>query len=304
MQNTSLTPALQPALKRRDFRAAAALGTAAALLLGVLPAQAGTAYTDGGSTNVFSTAIAPTIVSGSSAANGDTLTFSGTSYTQTDDIASLLSFNALTFANTGAVTLNQGAGTTITLASTSGNTLPTVALNNSGTLNFNLNLALANTTTFSGTGSATFGGGISGAGGLTQSGTGTLTLSANNSFSGGLTINSGKVISTTSGGSTSLGTGNVTVNTGGTLQGNAGDSFGYNGGSSPALITIAGGTVTSGTNGNYTVTLPDLTFSGGGTLSAGSGNGGGGNGNFSTHSQNAGTAKFTVTNAGSDDGAY
>ena len=56
--------------------------------------------------------------------------------------------------------------------------------------------------------------------------------------------------------------------------------------------------MTSGSNGNYTVTLPDITFSGGGTLSSGTGNAGGGNGNFSTNSDGAGNATFTVTNAG------
>ncbi len=134
--------------------------------------------------------------------------------------------------------------------------------------------------------------------GIIKNGNGVMRLDSINTFTGGLTINSGTVISTTGGSSTSLGTGNVIVNAGGTLQGNAGDAFGYNAGSSPALITIKGGTVTTGANANYRVTLPNLTFDGGGTLSSGSNNSGDGNGNFSPYGQGAATPTITVTNAG------
>jgi len=133
---------------------------------------------------------------------------------------------------------------------------------------------------------------------ITKNGSGVLGLSAMNTFSGGLTINAGTVRSTSSGGGSALGTGNVTVNTGATLQGSAGDAFGYAAGSSPNLITIVGGTVTSGPNGAYRVTLPDITFSGGGTLSSGTGNTGDGNGNFSFNSQGATNTNITVTNTG------
>lgn len=111
-------------------------------------------------------------------------------------------------------------------------------------------------------------GAVTGGFGLTKNGSGVLALSAMNTFSGGLTINAGTVSSTSSGGGSALGTGNVMVNTGATLQGSAGDAFGYGATTSPSLITIAGGTVTSGKNGNYRVTLPDITFSGGGTGNA------------------------------------
>ena len=127
---------------------------------------------------------------------------------------------------------------------------------------------------------------------------GVITFSTANTFSGGLTINDGMLISATSGGSTALGIGNVTVNSGGTLQGNAGDSFGYGSGSSPALITIAGGTVTSGTNGSYRITLPNITFSGGGTLTSGAGNNGDSGGNFSLFAQGASSATVSVINPG------
>ena len=184
--------ALSPLISRR---AAQMLAVGALFAAGLHPAQAQVAYTDTGATSLFSTSITPTITADTSAANGDTLTFNdGPGYPQSDDIATALNFNALTFANIGAVVLNTGTGSNlITLASTTGSTLPTVALNNTGTVTDALALALANTTTFSGTGSATFSGVVSGAGGLTQTGTGTISLSAVNTYTGPTTITHGIV---------------------------------------------------------------------------------------------------------------
>jgi fibronectin-binding autotransporter adhesin len=148
--------------------------------------------------------------------------------------------------------------------------------------------------------------------GIIFNGSGITTLSANNSFSGGLVINGGTVISTTSGGATAIGAGNVTVNPGATLQGNAGDSFGFSGGASPAIITINGGTVTEGggsgsTPAAYRITIRNLVFSNGGTLTnptGTAGNNGDANGNYSlfggnvTVNPSATTALINATKVG------
>ncbi len=298
MRNKSLIHARQPARRRRDFAAAAALGAAAMLLLGMHGAHAANdawstapVSANFSGTNWTTGATVPGAATGTIAA-GDILYF-GTSSTTTltDDETAGFSLGGFTF-NAGAAAFTIAGNSFALNGGITNNSTNLQTINDAFTM-----AATQTFTTTTGGGNLTLGGIISGNGGLTAAGTGTLTLSGSNSFAGGLTINGGTVISTTSGSSTGLGTGSVTVNTGGTLQGNAGNSFGYNGGSSPSLITIAGGTVTSGTNGSYTVTLPDLTFNGGGLLSPGSGNTGGGNGNFSTNSQGAGTAKFTVINA-------
>jgi fibronectin-binding autotransporter adhesin len=126
----------------------------------------------------------------------------------------------------------------------------------------------------------TFSGSISGAGSLVKVGTGTETFSTANTFTGGLVINAGEVISTTGGSASGLGSGPVIVNAGATLLGNGQDSFGFGSGLAPTVITINGGTVTEANSGTYRITLADLTFANGGTLSDG-GDAGDGNGNFS-----------------------
>lgn len=148
---------------------AAALGAAALSLLG-LPAAHAQTYTFQGDTGTaatpsngsFSTGF-NTILTSGSAVTG--LVFNGPAgdnYTATDDLANLL-VSSLTFGNAGNVTVAQGAGNTLTEGGAT-----SIALNNTGTLNFGLNLANAGfLTTFSGTGSGVFGGVISGAGGLT-----------------------------------------------------------------------------------------------------------------------------------------
>ncbi|MGO9107754.1 MAG: autotransporter-associated beta strand repeat-containing protein, partial [Thermoguttaceae bacterium] len=145
----------------------------------------------------------------------------------------------------------------------------------------------------------TLNGAISGPGGLQKIGAGTLILSSINSYSGGTTISGGILASTGGGNTTALGTGNVTVNAGGTLRGDVWDAFGYGVGVSPALITINGGTVTTGTSGNFYVSLPNIVFNGGGTISSGAGNGGDALwGNVTTYAQGAGAATISVTNPG------
>ncbi|HEY2586632.1 MAG TPA: autotransporter-associated beta strand repeat-containing protein [Tepidisphaeraceae bacterium] len=116
---------------------------------------------------------------------------------------------------------------------------------------------------------------------ITFTGNGITTLSGNNTFSGGLLVKGGTVISTTSGGGTGLGAGQVTVYPGATLLGGNGDSFGFTSGASPSAINIAGGTV-SETPGGFRVTLPNINFTNGGTLSSGSNAGAtDGSGNYS-----------------------
>ena len=130
--------------------------------------------------------------------------------------------------------------------------------------------------------SNTFSGTLTGAGTLVKTGSGTETFSTGgNSYTGGLVINNGTVISTTGGGASGLGHGAVTINAGAILQGNGGDSFGYTANAAPTVLDINGGTVTSGANGNYRITLPDITFSNGGTLTSPTANKGDANGNFS-----------------------
>jgi fibronectin-binding autotransporter adhesin len=124
---------------------------------------------------------------------------------------------------------------------------------------------------------------ISGPGTVVQNGTGTLTLAVNNSFTGGLTISNGTLVVTGgSGGNTPLGAGTVTLESGTTLIGGSGDTFGYAGAGhlNPTNIVIVGGTVTDLGNATYRITTPNLTFTGG-TLTSAATNIGDANGNYS-----------------------
>jgi fibronectin-binding autotransporter adhesin len=180
---------------------------------------------------------------------------------------------SLTLANsnnsyTGTTTINNG-----TLILGADNAVPTgspLVLNNStfnlnnfndsvGAISGNGNILLTNKAlTVNDTGTDTFSGIISGVGGsLVMAGSGSLTLSGNNTFTGGTTINAGTLIATTN--ITALGTGLITINTGGT-----GEFLNY----APATIlnnfTLNGGTLTAT---GSTVTNP-TTFSGAIALTA------------------------------------
>ncbi len=177
-----------------------------------LPAVPAVAYTL--TSGNFST-ISPTITGDTSAANGDSLTIGGTTYTSQDNLAFNLNFNVLTFTNSSIVNVTRGTGTLITLASTTGGTTPVVNLNGTGLPTLYIDLALANNTLFTGTKNLAILGAVSGAGNLTDSTTGTLTLNGNNSgLTGNTLVTTGTLVYT---GTSDAGSGTVSV-TGGTLQ--------------------------------------------------------------------------------------
>lgn len=93
-----------------------------------------------------------------------------------------------------------------------------------------------------GAGNITLSGAIDGAFGLTKLGTGSLTLSGNNSYSAGTTVSGGRLVA---GHSNAFGSGNVTVNAGGTLSVNSGVNV-----ANP--IILAGGTYAPVVTGSYT----------------------------------------------------
>jgi fibronectin-binding autotransporter adhesin len=122
-------------------------------------------------------------------------------------------------------------------------------------------------------GTLTIDGTISGAGrSLTKDGAGKLILdnsvlaanNADNSYSGGATVNAGTLqVSRKTSGRTPLGSGNTTVNAGGTLVGGNLDAFGFTSGVSPPTIFINGGTVTDLASSSFRITLQDVNFTGG-----------------------------------------
>jgi autotransporter-associated beta strand protein len=205
--------------------------------------------------------------------------------------AGTLVLNNAASIGTGPLTINGG-----TLDTSTGSAL-TLTTNNAqrwaGSFGFagsnNLSMGTgavtlnANPTLTVSAGTLTVGGAISSGTGnsFTKAGAGTLVLTANSSYNGGATVTGGTLQVSGSGGSTALGSGNVTVNAGAMLIGANGDSFGFTGGSSPASIIIAGGTVTDLATSNYRITLPDMHFINGGTLTSAAGNAGDSNGNYS-----------------------
>jgi fibronectin-binding autotransporter adhesin len=137
-----------------------------------------------------------------------TLTFGlSSSYTATDDLGGAFSLNALTFSN--------AAGTTVTLAPNTNDSLnftgtnPTISLTNPGSAIISLPATLGSNLTASGSAPLTFSGAIGGSGSLTYTGSSTLTLgNPANTFGGGTIIQSGTVQVAADG---ALGTGSVTI---------------------------------------------------------------------------------------------
>jgi autotransporter-associated beta strand protein len=110
-------------------------------------------------------------------------------------------------ASTSTLAVNGG---TFALTGGSSNTFNTVNTATGGTIS----LSSGSTLTINGAGNSTINGGIAGAGALNTQGTGSVTLANNNTYSGGSTLAS--VVTALNSGS--LGTGAVTVNSGGNLQ--------------------------------------------------------------------------------------
>ena len=111
----------------------------------------------------------------------------------------------LTGNNTYGATVVNGGTLFIGNGGTTG-TLGTGAVTNNGALVFNR------------TNTMTVAGAIGGTGTVTQSGTGTTILAANNSYSGATTVSSGTLQAGAGGATGSLGTSDVAINAGATLQ--------------------------------------------------------------------------------------
>ena len=126
---------------------------------------------------------------GTTTVNGGTLTLSGG--------AAIANAGTVVLANTAGVVLNVNTSETIGSLQGGGATGGNVTIASGQTLN----VAEANTNTFSGS--------IQGGGGFTKSGAGTLTLSGNNTYTGGTTITNGNL---TMGANNALGNGALTFN--------------------------------------------------------------------------------------------
>ena len=108
---------------------------------------------------------------------------------------------------------------------------------------------------------------ISGSGSLTQAGSGTLTLSAQNTYSGGTTVNGG-TLALTQNSATGTIRGNLTINSGATVNSVNYWSLGYGDGGNPCVsaITINGGLLnfSSASGGGFAASSIAMT---GGTIS-------------------------------------
>lgn len=221
----------------------------------------------------------------------------------------LVSANTYTGGTTlsaGTLTVNHAsalAGGTLTitggiLANSSGSTI-TLAGNQNWNGNFTYsgpnNLILSGTVTLNANRTVTVDGGdltatgvISGAFSLTKAGTNTLTLSGANTYSGGTVVNAGKILATGGGwySTRNIGTGTLTVNTGGTAHFTNAHGFGVDPGGRAAVVaggnlifnaenamsslSMTGGSITgSGEMRLGSITIPINASTGGSTIAVG-----------------------------------
>lgn len=265
-------------LRRRQKRAASVLALGALFAGSLHPVSAAPTtyyYTGNGSngsastpiTGNFSTGFNPPIsINGltSQTTTNDTLSFAGTTYNAIDDFTNTVNINAISFSNTGTVTIVRGPGNNTPSLITLGGTTPNITTG-TGSVAINLDLLLTNNAMFNiGSGGLAINGVVSGSSyGFTGSGSGVLILSAANTYGGGTTINSGGTIQVGDGGASTsgtLGTGAVVNN--GTLV--------FNRANAATTSNVISGTGSLLQNGSGTLTLSGAnTYSGGTTISSG-----------------------------------
>ena len=141
----------------------------------------------------------------------DTATFGGAG-SGTVELNTNASLLALTFSNASSSYTVQGSGT-LTLAESDGAdpSLTTAA----GSHTISNAIAVTGDLQVQTAGRLLLAGGIRGSGSLRLIGAGTTTLAASNSFSGGTVVDAGRVVTTKA---NAFGSGNVTLNSGGTLD--------------------------------------------------------------------------------------
>jgi autotransporter-associated beta strand protein len=120
---------------------------------------------------------------------------------------------SMTFSNTNSYTV-AGTGT-ITLASSGASNAAINTLAGAHVVSTTVDLGSSIVLSNAGSSALTIDGVVTGLGGLVKQGDGTTTLAASNSFSGGTIIDAGRLVTTNA---NALGAGNVTLNTGGTLE--------------------------------------------------------------------------------------
>jgi len=115
------------------------------------------------------------------------------------------------FSDPAAVSVHGSAGNGLILT----NDTPIDVINGSGLVTIDAPVSLTSTNApaieVDNAAGLVLGGDLAGTGGLTKAGAGTLTLSGTNTYTGGTTVNCGTLVA---GGSSALGTGDVTLNSG------------------------------------------------------------------------------------------